>query len=163
MAGYLDTYGVADERRGRIVRRVAVWSLSIVVVSALAYFYFRTWREERVVKQFLAAIAQQDFQGAYKMFGCTQDTPCRYYPPDQFTQDWGPSTPYANASAAKIDNIDYCDAGVVFSISYPKAEPVSLWVETSSRVISFAPWPRCPGRHWQFRQFIRGLFASKTA
>ncbi|MGH9594991.1 MAG: hypothetical protein ACRD5L_18000, partial [Bryobacteraceae bacterium] len=70
------------------------------------------------------------------------------------------STPYANAAAAKIDNIDYCDEGVVFSISYPRADPVALWVETSSDIISFAPWPRCPGRHLQFRQFLRRIFSS---
>jgi hypothetical protein len=160
MPGYLDTYGVADERRGRIIKRILIWGLTVAVVSTSAYFYFRTWRQEKVVKQFLAAIAQQDFQGAYKMWGCTQDTPCRYYPPEKFTEDWGPSTPYANASAAKIENIDYCDAGVVFSISYPKADPIALWVETSNSTISFAPWARCPGRHWQFRQFFHQLFSS---
>jgi hypothetical protein len=160
MPGYLDNYGVADERRGRIVKRLAIWVVTIVAVSSLAYFYFRTWRQEKVLKQFLTALSQQDFQGAYKMWGCTQDTPCRYYPPDKFTEDWGPSTPYANAGAAKIDNIDYCDEGVLFSVSYPKAAPVALWVETSSGTISFAPWPRCPGPHLQFRQFLRNLFSS---
>jgi hypothetical protein len=160
MPGYLDSYGVADERRGRMVKRLAIWGLTVVLVSCVAYLYFRTWREEKVVKQFLTALSRQDFQGAYKMWGCTQDTPCRYYPPEKFTEDWGPSTPYANAAVAKIDNIDYCDEGVVFSISYPRADSISLWVETSSDVISFAPWPRCPGRHWQFRQFFRNLFAS---
>jgi hypothetical protein len=160
MPGFLDNYGIADERRGRLVKRLAIWGLTIVVVSSLAYLYFRTWRQEKVVKQFLVAIAQQDFQGAYKMWGCTQDTPCRNYPPEKFTEDWGPSTPYANAAAAKIDNIDYCDSGVVFSISYPRADPVFLYVETSSGIVGFSPWPRCPGPHWQFRQFFRSLFAS---
>jgi hypothetical protein len=160
MPGYLDTYGAGEERRIRIIKHIVIWTLAVLVVSSFSYLYFRTWRQEKVVKQFLAAIAQQDFQGAYKMWGCTQDAPCKYYPPDKFTADWGPSTPYANASAAKVDNIDYCDAGVVFSISYPHAEPVVLWVETASGIISFSPWPRCPGRHWQFRQFFHGLFAS---
>jgi len=160
MPGFLDNYGVADERRGRIVKRVVILGLAILVLSTAGYFYFRTWRQEKVVNQFLTALSQQDFQGAYKMWGCTQDTPCKYYPPEKFTQEWGPSAPYSNASAAKIDNIDYCDEGVVFKISYPKADPVALWVENGSGVISYAPWPRCPGRHWQFRQFFKGLFSS---
>src|SRR6185369_13328426 len=109
MPGFLDNYGVADERRGRIVKRVVILGLAILVLSTAGYFYFRTWRQEKVVNQFLTALSQQDFQGAYKMWGCTQDTPCKYYPPEKFTQEWGPSAPYSNASAAKIDNIDYCD------------------------------------------------------
>lgn len=160
MPGYLDTYGVVEERRGRIIKRLVIWTLSILVVSALSYFYFRTWRQEKVIQRFLAAISKQDFQGAYKMWGCTQDAPCRNYPPEMFTQDWGPTTPYANASEAKIDNIDYCDEGVVFTISFPKANPVTLYVDTSSEVVGFSAWPRCPGRHWQFRQFFHKLFSS---
>ena len=159
MAGYLDTYGVAEERRRRLIKKILAWGLPIIVVSVASYFYFRTWSEERVVKQFLSALERQDFQGGYKLWGCTQDTPCPGYPPNKFTADWGPSTPYSRASEAKIDTVDFCDNGVVVSILFPSAEPVSLWVDRASDHLSFAPWKRCPGRHLQVRQFLKSLFS----
>ena len=159
MAGFLDGYGVADARKERRRKRVILWSLATVLAVAAGFLYFRTWREERVVKEFFATLDRRDFQGAYRMFGCTQDTPCPNYDPARFIEDWGPDTPYAKGSSARVANVDFCDSGVVFLVNYPNAEPVSLWVERSSRVISFAPWPRCPGRHWEFGRFFRSLFS----
>lgn len=159
MAGFLDEYGVAEARKEGLIKRIILFGLAAVLVGGGLYFYFRTWSQERTVKEFLAALSRKDFQGAYKMWGCTQDTPCRNYEPEKFNEDWGPSTPYANGSAAKIDNVDFCGDGVVFSISYPNAGPVSLWVERATNVISFAPWPRCPGRHLEFGRFFKSLFS----
>ena len=160
MAGLLEgEYGEAEARRGRIWKRIILWTLTAAVALTIGYFYFRTWSEERTVKEFLATLSRQDFQGAYKMFGCTQETPCANYDPKRFNEDWGPDTPYANASKAEIANVDFCSAGVVVLVNYPNAEPVSLWVERSTGVLSFAPWPRCPGRHWEFGRFFRSLFS----
>jgi hypothetical protein len=158
MAGFLDQYGVADTQREKR-RRIVIGSvLALVLIGAFSYFFFRTWSEERTVRAFLDSLSRQDFQGAYKYWGCSQDKP--NYEPERFNEDWGPSTPYSNGSAAKVSNVDFCDTGVVFSLTYPNADPVSLWVERSTNVISFSPWPRCPGRHWEFRQFFRNLFSS---
>ena len=65
-------------------------------------------------------------------------------------------------SAAKVDNVDYCDESVVFNVSYPNADPLVLVVDRSTNIIGFAPsdWDRCPGRHWQFRRFFKSLFSS---
>ncbi|MCU1339634.1 MAG: hypothetical protein JWO19_5215 [Bryobacterales bacterium] len=161
MPGYLDTYGVGEERRGRWIKRILFGGLAIAVVGTCAYLYFRTWSQEQTVKHFFAALENRDLQGAYKMW-CPPENPCRYNPYDKFEQDWGPTTPYVHGAAAKVDNIDYCGEGVVFNISYPNAEPVVLWVERGTNIISFAPsdWERCPGRHWQFRRFFKSLFSS---
>ena len=160
MPGILDpSYGVEDTRREHATRRIVLAAIAAAILAGMGYFYFRTWSEERILKGFFSALERKDFQGAYAMWGCTQDKPCRYYDPDRFNQDWGPATAYAHGAAAKIDNIDFCDAGVVFNVSYPNADPVALWVERSSNVISFAPWPRCPGRHWEFGKFFKSLFS----
>ena len=159
MADYLDGYGVVDARRERRRRRIILCSFVAALVGVTGYLYVRTWREERVVKQFFATLERRDFQGAYKMFGCTQDTPCPNYDPARFTEDWGADSPYSKGSAARVANVDFCDNGVVFLVNYPNAEPVSLWVERSTKVISFAPWPRCPGRHWELGRFFRSLFS----
>jgi hypothetical protein len=159
MPGFLDDYGVADERRSRAWKRIVLGVLLVAICGTFGYFFFRTWSEERIVKDFLATLDKGDYQGAYRMWGCTQDTPCRNYDPSRFNEDWGPDTPYHKGSSAKIDNIDFCDSGVVFLVNYPNAKPVSLWVERSTKIISFAPWERCPGRHWEFKRFFRSLFA----
>src|SRR6266446_7956464 len=128
MAGYLDAYGVEDERRSRLVKRIVLWGLAIIVVASALYFTFRNWRQEQVVKQFFALLQQKDYQGAYKLWGCTPDTPCKYYPPEKFTEDWGPSGTYADIAAAHVENVDYCDAGVVFTLAFPKMDPIGLYV-----------------------------------
>src|SRR5216684_5000677 len=160
MPGILDeNYGVADARKERRKKIVIVAGLVAVVLAAVVYFTVRTWPQERVMKEFLATLDRKEFQQAYRMWGCTPESPCRYYEPDRFTEDWGPSSKYSQGSVAKIENIDFCGDGVVFQLSYPNAEPVSLWVERSTSVISFAPWPRCPGRHLEFGRFFKSLFS----
>jgi hypothetical protein len=161
MPGFLDTYGVADHRRGRLITRIVLSVLAIAAVGSASYLYFRTWSQEQTLKHFFAALDKQDFQGAYKMW-CPTENICKYNPFDKFEQDWGPSTPYSHGSAAKVDNIDFCGDGVVFNVSYPNAEKLVLWVERTTNIISFAPsdWERCPGKHWQFRRFFKSLFST---
>jgi hypothetical protein len=159
MADFLDeSYGVEEARRGRLIKRVVLGVLIVAVVGTTGYFALRTHGQERVVDNFLKALRRQDYQGAYKMWGCTQDTPCKYYPPDKFAQDWGPSSSYSNAALFKVDNVDFCNTGVVFNLTYPHADDVYLWVERSTDVISFAPWGRCPGPHLQVGQFFHKIF-----
>jgi hypothetical protein len=159
MAGFMDAYGVADERRERRVKRIVIWGLVLVFAAAFSYFYFRTWPQERVMKQFLTALAKQDFQGAYRIWGCTPENPCRYYTANNFIEDWGPASPHSKGAAAKIDLIDFCDSEVVFDISFPQTTPVALSVERETDKISFAAWERCPGRHLQLGQFFHNLFS----
>jgi hypothetical protein len=162
MGSYLDEYAAAgqqSERRGRIVKRIAVSGLIAAVVVTAAYFGLRTWSQERVVNQFLQDLQRKDFQSAYKLWGCAQETPCKDYPSDKFNEDWGSSSLYSNASALKIEHVDFCDTGVVFNLTYPKQEELGLWVDRSTNVIGFAPWPRCPGRHMQLGEFFKSLLS----
>src|ERR1700730_3208318 len=117
MAGYLDAYGAGDERRERRNKRILLWGLTVVIVTAVLYFTFRDWREERAGKQFLTLLEQKDYQGAYKLWGCSPETPCKYYPPERFTEDFGPSSAFADPAAAKILHVDTCGNGVVFEIA----------------------------------------------
>jgi len=159
MAGYLDSYGVADQRRERLTKHIVVWGLSAIVVAAILYFSLRTHSQERVMSQFLQDLEHQRWQDAYKLWGCPEN--CKYYPPDKFLEDWGPTSQYAKASSFKIEHVDYCDEGVVFDLSYPhSAENIGLWVNRSTNFISYNPSPRCPGRHMQLGAFFRSLFSS---
>ena len=109
------------------------------------------------MSQFLEDLEHQQYQDAYKLWGCPEN--CKYYPPDKFLEDWGPSSHYAKTSAFKIEHVDYCDEGVVFDLSYPNSgDDIGLWVNRSTNFISFNPTPRCPGRHLQLGAFFHSLF-----
>ncbi|HML18138.1 MAG TPA: hypothetical protein VK419_14010 [Bryobacteraceae bacterium] len=158
MAGYLDEYGVADERRERRIKRIVIWGLAIVSVAAVAYFTFRNWNEEQQMKKFFTLLEQKKYQDAYALWGCTADTPCKYYSPDKFLEDWGESSPYANPQDARTLHEDVCGTGVVFDIQAPKADEVGLYVDRNTKLISFAPWTRCPGPHLQIWEFFKQHF-----
>jgi hypothetical protein len=155
MAGYLDAYGVADQRRERRIKRIVIWGLSTAVTVAILYFGLRTRSQEQVMSQFLDELAHQKYQDAYKLWGCPEN--CKYYPPDKFLEDWGPSGKYAKISHEKIEHVDYCDDGVVFDLNLPDND--GLWVNRSTNFISFYDSPRCPGRHLQLGAFLKSLFS----
>lgn len=158
MAGYLDEYGVAEARRGRIIKKIVLWGTLLAVVGLSGYFYFRTWGEERRISQFVSLLKEQKFQEAYGLWDSPETR--RYYTPEKFIEDWGQSGTYKNPAALAIQEIDVCNEGVVFDIAYPGMDNFGLWVARDTKVISFAPWPRCPGRHLQIMEFLRSRFGS---
>ncbi|HTS78440.1 MAG TPA: hypothetical protein VMG40_19685 [Bryobacteraceae bacterium] len=156
MSGILDpSYGVAEERRSRLIKRIALWGVVAVVVGGALFLWFRNWRQEQAVKQFFALLEQKKYQDAYAMWGCTQDHPCKYYSPAAFNEDWGPSSPFADVAAIKIEHEDNCGTGVVFDLESPHAMPTGLYVDKDTGTLSFAPGPRCPGRHLQIMEFLK--------
>jgi hypothetical protein len=160
MAGFLDQYGVADAQREGRLKKIILIAVAAVVLGVAGYFTFRTWSEERVVNDFLATLSRKDYQTAYRMWGYKPEAPDKFYDLEKFDEDWGPKSSHSNAQGAKVANVDFCGAGVVFDVSFPGTDPVALWVERSTNIISFAPWPQCPGRHWEFRRFLKGMFSS---
>lgn len=160
MAGYLDQYGVAEARREGRLKKIVLVTFAAVVIGVVGYFTFRTWSQERVIKEFLATLARKDYTAAYRMWGYSPEAPDKFYDLEKFNEDWGPKSSHGSVEGAKFDNADFCGTGVVFNLSFPGADPVALWVERSTNIISFAPWPQCPGRHWEFRRFLKNMFSS---
>lgn len=156
MSGYLDEYGVKDAQRERRTRHIILWSLVAIVIATSAFFYFRNWSQERVVDRFLSLLQQQKYQEAYKMWQTPESA--RFYPPEKFTEDWGPNGGYKTAAALKVQDVDSCGQGVVFDMSYPGADNFGLWVERKTGIVSFAPWPRCPGPHLEIWRFLKSRF-----
>jgi hypothetical protein len=160
MADYLAGYGAGDEQRERKRRRIVLFTIVGVIVALSLYLFLRNFREERVASSYLQALRGHDYRSAYRMWGCTEQTPCRDYTYDRFMADWGPAGTYSDPSRVSYGDVDSCGGGVVFTIQYPGAEASGLYVDRSSKVISFAPWPRCPGRHWNFKAAWRSMFGS---
>jgi hypothetical protein len=161
MGGYLEAYGAGEERRVRRVRLIKIALIAGVcaaIVGAVLYAVFKNYGEERQVKTFIEALRKPDYQVAYRMWGCNESHPCRDYSFDKFMEDWGPKSAHASVASARIGLSQSCGTGVLLRVDYKGAEPVSLWVERDGQVLSYAPWPECPGPHWRVGAWLRSLF-----
>lgn len=158
MAGYLEGYGAGEEQRHRKIKWIVLIVLVVALVNVVLYFMLRTWRQERAVGQFIELLQKKDYAGAYRLWGCSESAPCKDYPLSKFMEDWGPKGEHPDSTRVRAGSADVCGAGVVIPLEYPKGDPVPLWVDRSSNVIGYAPWPECPGRHWRFKQFFQRFF-----
>ena len=159
MASYLEGYGAGEERRGQIIKRSLIYGISAIVVVSIAYFWFRNYSQEQVVKHFFQLLQDRNYQQAYALWGCTQDHPCKYWGPDKFTEEWGPSSPYANVSAIKVVHEDNCGNGVVFELDSPGSPPTGLFVNKATNELSYFNTARCPGPHLQLWEFLKSRFS----
>jgi hypothetical protein len=160
MAGFLDsTYGVADARRERRTKLIVLSSVALLLLGGILYFTFRNWKEERAVKQFLSLLEQKKYQDAYKLWDAN-----KYYGPDRFIEDWGPSGEFKDVTNAKVDAEDTCGSGVFFFLHLQNAKTVALLVQSNTNLLGFAPpgWERCPGRHLQLWEYLKSRFSAFT-
>ncbi|MCX6638567.1 MAG: hypothetical protein NT090_26230 [Acidobacteria bacterium] len=146
MTGFLDSYGAGEERREKIVKRLVLGALVALVIAAALYFVFRNWGEDRQARLFLDLVKKQDYQSAYRLWGCTPVTPCRDYRFEKFMEDWGPKSPHGNTAAARIAKTRSCAGGVIYTLEYGKDDSLLLWVGREDKVLGYAPWPSCNPR-----------------
>jgi hypothetical protein len=147
MAGYLEQYGAGEEqreRRAKIVKIVAIALVAVVLISSALFFNFHNYREERQVKQFLSRLDARDYKAAYALFGCTDASPCRYYPFDKFMEDWGPDSGHPGFAGARITRSRSCGSGVLMTVDYGQNRQEKLWVERRDMSIGFPPVQGCP-------------------
>jgi hypothetical protein len=145
MAGFLEEYGIADERRNKVIRRLVISALVLVFGSIALYFTLRTWPAKRQVNAFLDDLRRRDYQAAYRDWGCGQG--CADYPYDKFIEDWGPKSEFADARPAAIQRTRYCESGgVIITINSPKGDEVPLIYLRGSGSLGFSPWPVCDPR-----------------
>jgi hypothetical protein len=147
MAGYLEQYGAGEEqrqRRAKIVKIVAITLVAVVLIGGALFFNFHNYREERQVKQFLSRLDSRDYKAAYALFGCTDASPCRYYPFDKFMEDWGPASGHSGLAAARITRSRSCGSGVLLTVDYGQSRQEKLWVERRDMSIGFPPVQGCP-------------------
>jgi hypothetical protein len=158
MAGYLDSYGVADQRRERVVKLSLIVGIGAILIVMIGYFTLRTHSQERAVSEFLQDLNDQKYPDAYRLW-CPEN--CKLYAPNEFLKDWGPESKTAKASQFKVEHVDYCGDGVVFDLSYPNTEDIGLWVNRTTNIISFyaTDTSRCRGPHLQIGAFLKSLFS----
>jgi hypothetical protein len=146
MAGYLDQYGAGEERRNRIIIRSILAVLMIVVVVALGWYLTLNHHQESVVKSFIAALKNHDTEGAYRIWGCTSSHPCRDYSYDKFMKDWGPGPNGPDLSVIGLTDSEECNNAAMLTLQLNASRVEQLWLDKGSDLISFAPFPICPGQ-----------------
>ena len=162
MPGYLESYGISEERlarRGKLVKTALASVSAALVVGLILYSYFKNYRQESVVKAFVQLLERHDYQSAYRMYGCTEAQPCRDYAFQRFLDDWGPASAFKDAAAARVGDSQSCGTGVIVQLEDAGGKPVALWVERATNIVSFSPWPECPGKHLRIRAWLKSLFA----
>jgi hypothetical protein len=138
---YLEGYGVRDARREKTIRLIVVAVLIIAVAGVFLYFWFRDRTEKQMVQEFLQHLRSGDYNSAYSLWGCTEAKPCRSYPFQEFMRDWGPASPHANITQARVAGGQHCTSGLIQVLQFPGNEEVQLLVDRREKAIGFNPWP----------------------
>jgi hypothetical protein len=152
MASYLADYGVEDERRGKIIKYIAVTVVIALALAWLGYAFFRNYPEKHVAKEFLTLVNEHNYKAAYSIW-CP--SACEHYDYSRFLADWG-----ANKTSApwKIDSTDSCKAFLTVNVTADGSDVQSLSVERGTNVLSFAPAPECQEYKWHWKQFFSRIF-----
>ena len=156
MGSYLQQYGVGDERRSRTIKWIILSCVAAAVIAVAAYLIFHNYPEKRVANHFLADVNSQNFQAAYRDWGCTADHPCPNYDYHRFMEDWGPSKKVT--PPWRVESVDGCRAFVTVNVQAQGSELQSLAVARDGHALSFAPAPECQEKQWRWKQFFQRLF-----
>ena len=161
MPGYLDQYGVGDERRERRNKLILILAAGGLVLL-LAWFVLFVWdkteilrmqsvarlaqvlrnhRQESRVQNFFDLLQRQDYKAAYALWNCTEANPCKDYPFTEFMKDWGPASG-RNPAHVSIPRSRSCGSGVIVTVDSGDHED-ALWVERSNLTIGFSPFTSC--------------------
>jgi hypothetical protein len=162
MAGYLDQYGSGDEQREKRNKRLLIAGACILLLLFLWFFFFvwdkseilrvqpvarlaqmlRNHRQESRVKSFVDLLQRQDYKGAYALWNCTDEHPCKDYAFPEFMKDWGPASPHAGGGFTIMKSRS-CGSGVIVTVDSGHNQQDALWVQRSDLTIGFSPYPEC--------------------
>jgi hypothetical protein len=141
----------AAELRARRRKQILTTVVIVLIVAAIIAYWNRYWPEEHVVDQFFTALEQKNFDKAYALWRADpqwQQHVDRYkeYPFGQFQLDWGPAgdfgyiTKHEVLGAVAPKSANTKASGVIVAVRVnDRAKPACLWVENSSKTISFSP------------------------
>lgn len=143
MPGYLDQYGVGDERRIKIIKTIVFSGIAALIAGGVLFFIFHNYRQERQAKQFVEMLAAHDYPRAYSYWVRTEQDR-KGYPMDSFLQDWGPSSGHADVGGFRIVKSRSCGSGVILTVRFDKGPEEKLWVQRDELTIGFSPLQGCP-------------------
>lgn len=138
--GFLDQYAERNWLFSRLAKGVGYALLASILVYCFYWLFFRNWREERQVSQFLTELQAADFEAAYQRWGCSVAEPCRFYPYDDFLEDWGPESPLGAVDRFELGRSYTQEGGVIIELSINGEKQQNLWVQQDNRAISYFPY-----------------------
>ncbi len=136
---YLGGYGTKGLLAERILKIIVLTLVLAAVLGPIYYVFFRNWPEERLAKRFFDQLRAEQYAEAYRLWGCSVEEPCRYYPYDEFLEDWGPQAPYGKLNEYSIGRSYTQPNGVILRYQINGEEGDPLWVELEPPKINFAP------------------------
>ena len=136
---YLGAYGGQRVLFERIVRAALIALAAGALLGGLYYMFFRNWREERQARAFFELLQERRYEDAYSMWGCSVEEPCRYYPYEEFLEDWGPEAPFGTLSRYSLGRSYTQPGGVILRYTINGANGDPLWIELDPPTINFAP------------------------
>jgi hypothetical protein len=145
MSGYLDNFGQSDAQRERKFKRVAGGLILAVVVCLAGWLFSRDFFEKRQVSNFFDLVKSGKYNDAYHLWGCDSAKPCKDYNWERFLEDWGPKSQNAAqiASTMRVRRTRSCEMGIISVVEFKPGDEVFLFVDRSTRQISFSPWGYC--------------------
>ena len=138
--GFLDQYDQQSWGFNRLAKAVGWVLLAGVIAYSIFWLFFRNWREERTTKEFLALLQQARYEQAYRKWGCTPEKPCRFYPYDDFLEDWGPDSPIGAVKSFSLGRSYTQTNGVIIEVEVNGKKQPNLWVEKGTEQIGFFPY-----------------------
>jgi hypothetical protein len=143
MAGYLDQYGVGEERREKSIKYLVLSVVALAILGGVLFFVFHNFQQERQVKRFFTLLQAHDYQSAYSLWVRTESDR-RGYPFDAFMKDWGPQGGHPDVSNFRIAKSRSCGSGVILTVDFGNNQEEKLWVQRDDLTIGFSPLPGCP-------------------
>ena len=134
-----------DGRRARQLRNIGIAVAVVVVLGAIAAWWFWTWPEQHRVNQFMQTIEAGNLEKAYAMWYSDpqwQQHPEKYsaYGFDKFLDDWGPKGTYGKITGHKILMAKSYGNGVIVGLEINGGKtPVFLRVNPKTKEIGFSP------------------------
>jgi len=120
----------AERRKRRLIFSIV---LSLLLAGYL-YYELKNISEERRASQFFAALQQEDYQEAYRIW-----QPTSSYHFDDFMEDWGRNGLQGPVYQYRIEDSRARGSGVLVRIRVNDAETTPLWVEKTAKSLSFPP------------------------
>lgn len=121
-------------RREKRIRNAIIGVIVAAILAAFLYYEFKNYPEERVVKQFLTALQNGDYQGAYRTW-----QPSSSYTFQDFQRDWGPNGDYGKVQQFKIKSSHETGSGVLI-VALVNGREARLQVEKKDKSMAFAPF-----------------------
>ena len=137
---YFDEYGQDDARRERFFKILVAALLISIALGFLYYVFFRNWREEWQARRFLYALQAGEYENAYQYWGCSIEEPCRFYPYDEFLEDWGPESPLGKVEDFSLGHSYTQRSGVIIALEINGQVHPNLWVDRETKAVGFYPY-----------------------